>query len=254
MLNVLSLLFYLLTIFFNLLLSFFHFHKLEIATKAYYFDAALTFGKSAYIATGRDFVIRHVSFVENYRALALSHIYTGAEGALLLALSLSFGTYSSTNSYAFLTVPAWFFTFSLLLGALLFNPFALDSRSILNDLKEWKQWLTNVTSGNATNDATSSWIGWFNQEIYMQYRYSSKLARSWRFIRVSRLLLLVALMLTRLPGTNVDTSPLLLAVFIGLAMGTLILMQVCIFLKIIDKNAKQNKNIFIKSIYSYNNR
>jgi hypothetical protein len=37
------------------------FFMFEIATKAYHFDAALTFGRQGYLATGRDFVIRHLS-------------------------------------------------------------------------------------------------------------------------------------------------------------------------------------------------
>lgn len=51
----------------------------EIATKAYHFDAALTFGRQGYLATGRDFVIRHLSFPETFRATAHSHLYLGAE-------------------------------------------------------------------------------------------------------------------------------------------------------------------------------
>jgi len=55
------------------------FFMFEIATKAYHFDAALTFGRQGYLATGRDFVIRHLSFPETFRATAHSHLYLGAE-------------------------------------------------------------------------------------------------------------------------------------------------------------------------------
>lgn len=36
--------------------------------QAYYFDAALTFGKQGYLGTGRDFVLRHLSFDDTFRA------------------------------------------------------------------------------------------------------------------------------------------------------------------------------------------
>ncbi len=92
------------------------FFMLEIQTKAYHFDNALTFGKTAYMATGRDFVIRHLDLGEIFRATAHSHLYVGTEALLLLLLAASFGSFQSATAYAFFFVTGWLFTASLLFG------------------------------------------------------------------------------------------------------------------------------------------
>ena len=66
--------------------------------QAYYFDAALAFGKAGYVATGRDFVLRHISFDEVYRACAQSHLYLGMEALLLLLLTTVYGTFGSLTA------------------------------------------------------------------------------------------------------------------------------------------------------------
>ena len=93
------------------------FFMFEIATKAYHFDAALTFGRQGYLATGRDFVIRHLAFPETFRATAHSHLYLGAEMAFLLALLTAFGVFESVRVYVFFFLTAWLFALSLLFGA-----------------------------------------------------------------------------------------------------------------------------------------
>ena len=69
------------------------FFMFEIQTKAYFWDSALAFGRQSYLATGRDFVLRHLPFDETFRAAAHSHLYLGAEILLLLALTTVYGAF-----------------------------------------------------------------------------------------------------------------------------------------------------------------
>ena len=166
-------------------------------------------------------------------AAALSHLYLGAEGALLLALVSAYGTFASPVAYAFFTTSGWLFTASLLLGALLFNPFALDVRTVLGDCRSWAHWLAAAPPPPppaaapppaADAAASASWVAWHEREVGRQYASASLPARAWRALRISRLLLLAALMLQRLPAAA--ASPRFLGIYIGLAAGALALMQV----------------------------
>lgn len=51
----------------------------ETVTKAAAFDNALAFGRTSYVATGRDYVFTHISFDAQWRATAMPHFYLGAE-------------------------------------------------------------------------------------------------------------------------------------------------------------------------------
>jgi hypothetical protein len=77
------------------------FYVAEMQTKAYYFDQALAFGKQVYLATGRDFVIRHVPFAEIYRAVSFSHLYLGVELLFLMILILAYGSFSGVVTFVF---------------------------------------------------------------------------------------------------------------------------------------------------------
>ena len=149
------------------------FYMFEIATKAYFFDAALTFGRQGYLATGRDFVIRHVPFPETFRATAHSHLYLGAEMAFLLSLLTAYGVFESVRVYIFFFLTAWLFSFSLLFGALWFNPLAMEWRAVLDDWREW--WLWMMASGKAKAGAAAggasaeeSWRAWYDKETGSQ--------------------------------------------------------------------------------------
>ena len=89
------------------------FFMFEIATKAFYFDNALAFGKSSYMATGRDFVLKHSSFPENYIGTVQSHLYLGFEALALLFIATIFGTFRSALDYLFFFLAGWAFSISL---------------------------------------------------------------------------------------------------------------------------------------------
>jgi hypothetical protein len=74
-------------------------------------------------ATGRNFVLRHVPLDEVFRSTAHSHLYLGAEAAVLLCLTSAHGTWESVQVYFYLFTTQWLFAMSLLFGSGWFNPF-----------------------------------------------------------------------------------------------------------------------------------
>lgn len=169
----------------------------EIATKAYYFDNALTFGKAAYIATGRDFVIRHTTFAENFRATAHSHLYLGFELLLLLCLTTAFGVFESIRVYIFFFLTAWLFSISLLFASLWFSPLALEWKNIKEDWVEFYSWIgTNGQQTSLTSE--TSWHLWYDKESGSQYKNASLFAKFFRVLRISRLLIPASMLILSL--------------------------------------------------------
>jgi hypothetical protein len=166
----------------------------EIATKAYYFDSALTFGKASYVSTGRDFVIRHTTFAENFRATAHSHLYLGFELLLLLSLTTALGVFESVRVYIFFFLTAWLFTCSLLFGCLWFSPLALEWKSVQDDFTDFYAWL-----GGADSDITEkNWKVWYEKEAGSQYKNASLFAKCFRILRVSRMLIPASMLILSL--------------------------------------------------------
>ena len=196
------------------------FFMFEIATKAYHFDNALTFGRQAYLATGRDFVIRHVAFPETFRATAQSHLYLGAEMLLLLSLTTAFGVFESVRVYVFFFLTSWLFVASLLFGALWFNPLALEWRSVLDDWRDWTAWM----EGPAARGADESWRAWWDREVGAQYEHASPAARAVRLVRVSRLLLPAAILVSSLRASR-GVEALTLGVFVAAPVVCIVALQ-----------------------------
>lgn len=169
----------------------------EIATKAYFFDNALTFGKAGYIATGRDFVIRHTTFSENFRATAHSHLYLGFELLLLLSLTTVFGVFESIRVYVFFFLTAWLFSLSLLFASLWFSPLALEWKNVKEDWVEFYSWVGS-TGDQMSSTAETSWRIWYEKESGSQYKNASPFAKFFRALRVSRLLIPASMLILSL--------------------------------------------------------
>lgn len=195
------------------------FFMFEIQTKAYYFDAALTFGKQAYMATGRDFVFRHLSLDEIFRACAHSHLYLGMEITLLLCLITLYGSFASLGAYLFFFLTGWLFVISLLFAAFWFNPLALDWKSSMENWRQWNKWLSNP-QGNADQ----SWNAWFHREVWFPYQQINVPGRIYRGLRYSRTLFPILLLLSRAAGKS-NNLFLLFALFLGAAVGLIVGLQ-----------------------------
>jgi hypothetical protein len=191
----------------------------EIETKAYFFDQALAFGCSAYAATGRDFVIRHVSFVETFRATAHSHLYLGGEVAVLLGVITYVGVFDNAAQYTFFFLPSWFFCASLLLAPFFFNPFAFDAVPLRADRAAFLRWLLAERGV-----ADECWRTWHLAAGEGAYAQASLATRAWRLLRVSRLLFLGALLAARL-GTPPDGALLAFAAHAALPWANIAALQ-----------------------------
>jgi hypothetical protein len=212
------------------------------ASQAYYFDGALAFGRTSYAATGRDFVLRHAGFVENWAAVALSHLYPGAEALVLLAVATGWGTFRSPLEYAFFASALWAFGLSLVGAPFLFNPFQMELKWVRADWAEWRRWLGAplATGGNsgagghgggaavALPPPESSWRAWYEREVGRQYDQANVGTRVWRVVRASRLLLLVALLAGRMRAAAADpgAGTLLFALYVGCGACLVVGLQV----------------------------
>jgi hypothetical protein len=195
------------------------FFMFEIQTKAYAFDNALTFGRQGYLATGRDFVLRHVPFDENYRAIAHSHLYLGAEVLMLLALTTLYGAFESIRVYVFFFLTGWLFGLSLLFAPFWFNPLTMEWRAMREDFGSWWAWLQRE-EGNAD----VSWKAWYKREAGNQYAQASLTTRIVRGLRISRLLLPASILVFRLKPPK-SSEMLTLAVFLAAPFALIAALQ-----------------------------
>ncbi|RYY37322.1 hypothetical protein EON62_01215, partial [archaeon] len=175
------------------------FYVAEMHTKAYYFDQALSFGRQVYLATGRDFVIRHLTFDEIYRSIAYSHLYVGMEMLYVLTLILVYGSFESLASYVFFFAGSSVFIVSVLFAFFWFNPFAMEIRYIVNDFSRWVRWLRGL---DGSTDVLN-FNAWYRKSIE-QYEAAPAWTRVYHFLRLGRWVLLAGGLLfrTRLVTAN----------------------------------------------------
>ena len=138
----------------------------------------------------------------------------------MLVLISVFGNVGGVTAYLFFVSSAWLFTAALLFGAGWFNPFALDWPAVRHDIAGWLSWMSRMEG-----PPELSWETWYEGTAGVQYLQANVMARVWRIMRVSRLLLLAAALIYRLPVPEAS-SPVLLGVFLALASGCIAAFQV----------------------------
>jgi 1,3-beta-glucan synthase len=130
------------------------FFLFSMQTKAFHFAYGLTYGRAAYIATGRGYAMESHSVVHLYHLYAQSHIYLGMEVFSLLFLYLLL-----QKDWAVGFVTTWsvaFLVFSLIFGAFFFNPFAWTKENVEKSFWEWMLWMEDGVP------ATVGRGGWHN--------------------------------------------------------------------------------------------
>ena len=152
-----------------------------------------------------------MSFTEVFRATAHSHLYLGGEVAVLLGAITSTGTFDNVSQFFFFFLPSWLFCASLLLAPLHFNPFAFQLGALREDRTAFARWL--VAERGGSDDCWRTWHAAAGEGAYAQ---ASLAARAWRVLRASRLLLLAALLASR-----VAAPPLALLLFAAAPFATM---------------------------------
>ncbi|KAI5059885.1 hypothetical protein GOP47_0024305 [Adiantum capillus-veneris] len=139
------------------------FFTFSLGTKCHYFGRTLLHGGAKYRSKGHGFVVRRVTFVENFRLFSRSHFVKGIELIILLVIYEAYGgAASNTTVYIFLTISSWFLALSWIVAPYLFNPTGFDWLQTVYDFEGFCSWLWYGGGVLARSDL--SWETWWNEE------------------------------------------------------------------------------------------
>ncbi|KAL2631732.1 hypothetical protein R1flu_016418 [Riccia fluitans] len=138
------------------------FFTFSLGTKTHYFGRTVLHGGAKYRATGRGFVVQHISFADNYRLYARSHFIKALEIAMLLITYLSYGQDNSGLAYILLSFSSWFMALSWLFAPYIFNPAGFEWQKTVEDFDNWTNWL--FYKGGIGLKDTESWETWWEGE------------------------------------------------------------------------------------------
>ncbi|KAE8712440.1 Callose synthase 12 [Hibiscus syriacus] len=89
------------------------FYTFSMGTRAHFFGLTILHGGAKYRQTGRNFVVQHTSFVENYRRYSRSHFIKAIEfGFILIVYAVYTPSAKITFFYIDMAVTCWFLVFS----------------------------------------------------------------------------------------------------------------------------------------------
>ena len=120
----------------------------RMQTNAFHFAYRLTYGRAAYVATGRGYAMESRSVVELYTIYAQSHVYSGMEIAILLTLYCAFQSDGTVQGLT--TWSPWLVASALVFAPWLFNPMGWTADAISVSLKEVVAWMDSKPSGELT--------------------------------------------------------------------------------------------------------
>jgi 1,3-beta-glucan synthase len=123
----------------------------------------LTFGGARYIATGRGFATRRISFTILYSRFAGPSIYMGMRNLLLLL-------YASLAIWIPHLIYFWFSILSLCVAPFIFNPHQFSFTDFIIDYREFLRWMSR---GNSRTKE-SSWYGYCRLSRTMITGYKKK--------------------------------------------------------------------------------
>ncbi|KAK6946569.1 1,3-beta-glucan synthase subunit FKS1-like, domain-1 [Dillenia turbinata] len=139
------------------------FFTFSMGTKCHYYGRTLLHGGAKYRPTGRQVVVFHASFTENYRLYSRSHFVKGFELLLLLIVYDIFRhSYQSSMTYVVITYPIWFMSITWLFAPFLFNPSGFNWEKVVEDWKDWNKWISQ--QGGIGIQQDKSWESWWNDE------------------------------------------------------------------------------------------
>ncbi|XVF38237.1 hypothetical protein REPUB_Repub20aG0082700 [Reevesia pubescens] len=139
------------------------FYTFSMGTRAHFFGQTILHGGAKFRSTGRNFVVQHTSFAENYRLYARSHFIKAIELGLILTIYAIYTPVAKeTFFYIDMSVTCWLLVLSWIFTPFLFNPSGFDSLKAVNDFDGFMTWIW-YRSGVFAN-AKQSWERWWYEE------------------------------------------------------------------------------------------
>ncbi|KMZ58556.1 1,3-beta-glucan synthase [Zostera marina] len=138
------------------------FFTFSLGTRTHYFGRTILHGGAKYKATGRGFVVEHITFAENYRLYSRSHFVKALEIALLLIVYIAYGYISRSSSFILVTFSSWFLVLSWLFAPYIFNPSGFEWQKTVEDFDDWTSWL--LYRGGVGVKGENSWEFWWDEE------------------------------------------------------------------------------------------
>ncbi|KAL1060385.1 hypothetical protein V6Z11_1Z102600 [Gossypium hirsutum] len=139
------------------------FYTFSMGTRAHFFGRTVLHGGAKYRQTGRNFVVRHTSFAENYRLYARSHFIKAIEfGFILMVYATCTPSAKVTFFYIDMSVTCWLLVLSWIFAPFLFNPLGFDWLKTVYDFEEFMNWIW--CRDGVLAKATQSWERWGNEE------------------------------------------------------------------------------------------
>ncbi|KAG6557982.1 hypothetical protein Mapa_000161 [Marchantia paleacea] len=138
------------------------FFTFSLGTKTHFFGRTVLHGGAKYRATGRGFVVQHISFADNYRLYSRSHFNKALEISMLLITYLSYGEDNRGVAYVLLSFSSWFMALSWLFAPYIFNPAGFEWQKTVEDFEDWTNWLF-YKGGIGVKD-NESWESWWEAE------------------------------------------------------------------------------------------
>ncbi|MFQ6654314.1 hypothetical protein Gotur_025368 [Gossypium turneri] len=139
------------------------FYTFSMGTRLHFFGRTVLHGGAKYRQTGRNFVVQHTSFAENYRLYARSHFIKAIEFGLILMV---YATYTPSAKVTFfyidMSLTCWLLVVSWIFAPFLFNPSGLDWLKTVDDFDDFMNWIWY--RGSIFAKATESWESWWYEE------------------------------------------------------------------------------------------
>ena len=132
---------------------FFLFH---VCTRWYYYLLTVDVGGAQYRASGRGFIIEHVSFLSTFQQFGRSHFVLGLDMAISLVI---LGILDRTGVYVDVSWPAWLFAGTCLWAPFVYNFEAIEYQAVRADFREWWKWMM------AGRQVMAGWDAWNSGEL-----------------------------------------------------------------------------------------
>ncbi|KAK1642299.1 hypothetical protein QYE76_060104 [Lolium multiflorum] len=147
------------------------FFTFQLGTRTHYYGRTILHGDIKYKHVGRNFVVYHAKFAENYRMYSRSHFVKGFELLMLLVVYQAYGrSYHSSRLHQFVIFSIWFLVASWLYAPFIFNPSCFDWQKVVADWMDWREWMGK--KGGFGMSVEQGWEAWWSRE-HAHFRNSS---------------------------------------------------------------------------------